>query len=57
MLKLGFCAPVPNQIRDRVLSEVEKNSFIALPGQSRFLPLKLCVPTQDSLVRSFIAMV
>ena len=32
MLKLGFCAPVPNQIKDRVLSEVDKDSLIALPG-------------------------
>ena len=36
--------------RDRVLSEVEKNSFIALPGKqgySGFMPPtpKLCVPT------------
>ena len=34
--------------RDRVLSEIEKNSSIALPGKgghSRLLPSKLCVPS------------
>ena len=33
---------------DRVLDEVEKNSFIALPdkgGDSGLMPSKLCVPT------------
>ena len=36
-------------LRDGVLGEVEKTSFIALPGKgghSRLLPQKLCVPTQ-----------
>ena len=32
-------------LRDRVLSEVEKNGFIALPGKhSRLMPSKMCVP-------------
>ena len=34
-------------LRDRVLGEVEKNSFIALPGKgghSGLMPSKLCVP-------------
>ena len=47
-------------LRDRVLGEVEKNSFIALPdkgGHSGLVPSKLCVPTQESLMRSFIAIV
>ena len=33
---------------DRVLDEVEKNSFIALPGSGvhrELMPSKLCVPT------------
>ena len=54
-----LCTSAELNLGDRVLGEVEKNSFVALPGRggySRFLPLKLCVPTQDSLV-SFIAMV
>ena len=37
-----------SNLRDRVLGEVEKNSFIALPGKgghSRLMPSKLCVPT------------
>ena len=34
-------------LRDRVLSEVEKNGFIALPGKhSRLVPSKMCVPPQ-----------
>ena len=44
----------------RVLGEVEKNSFIALPGKQRYrglMPSKLCIPTWEDLVRSFIAMV
>ena len=35
-------------LRGRVLGEVEKKSFIALPGKgghSRIMPSKLCVPT------------
>ena len=45
---------------DRVLGEVEKNSFIALPGKGGYgglMTQKLCVPTQRDLVRSFIAVV
>ena len=41
---------------DQVSGEVEKNSFIALPGKGRhkmLLLLKLCVLTLESLVRSF----
>ena len=35
-------------LRDRVLGEVEKNSFIALPGKrghSGLMPSKLCIPS------------
>ena len=38
-----LCTLVRNQISERVLGEVEKNSFIALPGKgghSGFLPQK-----------------
>ena len=44
---------------DRVLGEVEKNSFIALPGKgghSGLMPSRLCVPTWEDLM-SFIAIV
>ena len=33
MWRLSLCALVPNQISDRVLGEVEKNSSIALPSE------------------------
>ena len=45
---------------DRVLGEVENNSFIALPGQgghSGLAPQKLCGPIQEGLGRSLIAMI
>ena len=42
---------------DRVLGEVEKSSFIALPGKgghSKLVPRKpVCVPTWEDLVRRF----
>ena len=44
----SLCALVPNQISEIVVGEVEKNSFIALPGKgghSGCVPSKLCVPT------------
>ena len=44
---------MPNQISDRVLGEVEKNSFMAFPGKGRqcgLLPWKLC-PNPGSSVR------
>ena len=43
-----------------VLGEVEKYSFIALPGKGGhggLLPLKTALPTREDLVRSFIPMV
>ena len=55
-----LCTGAELNIEDRVLGEVEKNSFIVLPGKgghSRLLPQKLCVPMREDLVRSFIAMV
>ena len=56
-----LCTPVPNRISEvRVLGEIEKNSFIALPGKgghSGLLPSKTVCPNQGSLVRSFMAMV
>ena len=42
-----------SNLRDRVLGEVEKNSYIALPGRGgldRFLSLKLCVPTYQEKI-------
>ena len=51
-------------LADRDLGEVEKNSFIALPGkgdrlggQSGFMPQKWCFSTREDLMWSFIAMV
>ena len=47
-------------LRDRVSGEVEKNSFVALPGKgehSGLLPSKLCPYLGWDSVRSFIAMV
>ena len=55
-----LCNNAESNLRDRVLGEVEKNSFIALPGKgghSGLMPSKLCVPTWEGLVRSFIAKV
>ena len=60
MLKFGLCALAWNWIWRQSLGEVEKNTLIALPGKgghSRLMPSKLCVPTWEDLVRSFIAMV
>ena len=45
--KFGLCSPVTNRNAATVLGEVEKNSFIALPGKGghgRLTPSKLCVP-------------
>ena len=60
MKALSLCSGAKSNFRDRVLGEVEKNSFIALPGKgghSGLVPSKLYVPTQESLMRSFIAIV
>ena len=53
-------AGAKSNLRDRVLSEAEMSSLVALPAKgvhSQLVPSKLCVPTQVELVRSFIAMV
>ena len=56
MLKIQpLCTSAELNLGDGVLGEVEKNGFIALPGKgghSRLVPQKLCVPTQEDLVRS-----
>ena len=47
-------------LRDRVLSEVEKESFITSPGKgshSGILPQKALFPNLEGLVRSFIGIV
>ena len=53
MPKFSLCTPVPNWILEtEFLDEVEKNSFIALPGKgghSGRMPSKQCVPTLGSL--------
>ena len=55
---LCTCAELP--LRNRVLGEVEKKSFIALPrkvGYRGSFPQNLCVSTQEDLMRHFRAMV
>ena len=49
-----------SNFRDRILVEVEKNSSISVPGKGghrNCYPQKLCVPTQEDMVRSFITIV
>ena len=51
-----FCVPGHRIQSQRVLDEIEKNSFIALSGKgghSGLLPLKTALPTREDLVRSF----
>ena len=46
-----------SNLGERVLDEVEKDSYITLPGKGRhsgFLPRKTIVPTQEDLMRSFM---
>ena len=46
-----------SNLGDRVLSEVAKNTFIALPGKgghSRIRPSKLCVPTEGERMELLI---
>ena len=60
MLNWPLCPSAESNLGDRVLGEIEKNSFTAMPGkrgQSRLVPQKLCVPTWGYLMRSFTAMV
>ena len=52
-----LCTGAELNLGDKVLGEIEKNSFVALPGKrghSRLLPSKLCVPTQGNLVEFYI---
>ena len=53
-----LCTSDKLNLGDRVLSEVEKSNFIALPGKDDTADscLKHCVPTQEDLV-SCIAIV
>ena len=56
---LHLCIDAGLNLRDGVLGEVEKNSYIALPGKgghSRLMPSTLCVLSQGDLV-SFIEIV
>ena len=49
-----------SNFRDGILVEVEKNRSISLPGKGghrNCYPQKLCVPTQEDMVRSFITIV
>ena len=63
MLKVRpLCTGAESNLRDRVLGEVEKNSFIALPGKgghSGSCPKQLCPwdGTWEDLMGSFIATV
>ena len=46
---------VESNLRDRILGEIGKNTFIAVPGKaghSGLVPQKLCVATQEDLVRT-----
>ena len=55
-----LCSGAESNLRDRVLAEVEKGSFIVLPGKeghSRLVTLKHCFLTWEVLSRSFIAIV
>ena len=56
------CTGTKSNLRDRVLDEAEKNSFIALgrgqgETQQAPAPQRLCVQTLEDLMRSFIATV
>ena len=58
-----LCTGAELHLGDRVLGEVEKKSFIALPGKGVHSGLRPqqdrasqnCVPTREDLMRSFIA--
>ena len=57
MLKtLPLCTGVKSNLGDRVLGEVEKISFIALPGKGghrRLIPFKTCVSIQGGFGEEF----
>ena len=49
-----------SNFRDRTLVEVEKNSSVSLPGKGghrNCYSQKMCVPTQEDMVRSFMTVV
>ena len=51
-----LCTSTKLNLIDRVLDEVEQNSFIALPGKgahSGLMPSKLCIPTQGACEESY----
>ena len=51
-----LCPGAKLNLRDRVLGEVEKKSFIDLPskgGHSRLVPSKPCVPTPGGFSEEF----
>ena len=54
--KLGLCTNVESNLGGRVWGEVEKNTFISLPGKGGRARscLKNCVSTWEDLVRNFI---
>ena len=60
VLKRPLCTSAESNLTDRVLGEVEKKSCLLLwqtkGDTARSCLEKLCVPTLDDLVRSFIAM-
>ena len=51
-----LCTSTELKLGDRVLDEVEKNSFIALPGKgghSRLMPLKTVCPNLEGFGEEF----
>ena len=55
-----LCTSAKSNLGNRVLGEIKKNSFIALPGNGDPVGSclqKLGVPMQQELMRSFITMV
>ena len=56
----SLCTGAESNLGDIVLGEVEKDSFIALPGKgghSGLLPSKTMCPNQEDVMRCFIAIV
>ena len=52
-----LCTSAKSNLRDGVSGEVEKDSFIVLPGKtghSRFIPPNLCVSAWEHLMRTLI---
>lgn len=53
-----LCIGAESSLRDRVMGEVEKDSFIGLPGKGRhrrLLLLKTMCSNLEGLAKSFIA--